>query len=181
MRRARPEDAKDITELTCFCFGDLYTTEEEIGRFIDDDRNRLFVLYDDKGLAGSILFLCESKADFMENMEVEPDDFDKISGGKGVLHHKFSVIRKDLRGRGLMTKMLDDALLMLKDEGIFGALFTQGWIKEGTIPMEGIFERAGYKQYKRQIRPWWKYYDRTCNICGGRCKCDAMVYYRPIG
>ncbi|MCR5356624.1 MAG: hypothetical protein K6E63_04390 [Lachnospiraceae bacterium] len=180
MRRAVVEDAAAIEQLTCECFGDAYTSLEEVRGFIEDERNRLYVECDEKGLAGAILFLCESKDDFMENMEVKSEDYDKISGGKGVLHHKFSVIRDDLRGRGLMTKMLDDSLKDLKEEGVYGALFTQGWIKQDTIPMEGIFNRAGYVQYKRQIRPWWKYYDRTCNICGGRCKCDSMVYYREI-
>lgn len=180
MRRAVTGDAEAIERLTCHCFGDAYTTQEEISGFIEDERNRLYVLYDDKGLAGSILFLCEPKESFMEDMEVEPDDYDRLSGGKPVLHHKFSVIRDDLRGRGLMTRMLDEALKDLEKEGKYGALFTQGWIKQETVPMEGIFDRAGYVKYKRQIRPWWKYKDRTCNICGGRCRCDSMVYYREI-
>nr|WP_027870905.1 GNAT family N-acetyltransferase [[Eubacterium] cellulosolvens] len=180
MRTAKTEDAKAITELTCFCFGDAYTTEDEIQSFILNKENRLFVVCDDKGLAGAVLFLSEGRDSYLQDMEVNPQDFERIREGKAVLHHKFSVVREDRRGTGLMTLMLEEALRMLREEGIVGALFVQAWIKQGQIPMEGILERAGYRRYRRQIRPWWKYKDRTCNICGGRCKCDSMVYYKIL-
>lgn len=180
MRRAQLEDARAIKDLTCSCFGDAYTTEDEIKSFIADDNNKLYVTFDDMGLAGTVLFLNEKKENLILDLEIEPQDYDRISGGKQVLHHKFSAVREDLRKRGIMTNMLREAVQILEEEGKCGGVFVQAWIKQGTIPLEESLYRAGYERYKRQIRPWWKYKDRTCNICGGRCKCDAMVYYRTI-
>ena len=180
MRRAEVKDARELVEFCEDCFGEAYTFEPEMRSFIQNDQNRLFVLDDEKRIKGAVLFLNDSKESIMEDMEVSADDFDRISRGKPILHHKFSIIRDDLRGQGLMTEMLSEAISKLESEGRYGAIFTQGWIKQEQIPMEGIFKRMGYSEYKRQIRPWWKYEDRTCNICAGRCKCDAMVYYRPL-
>ncbi len=180
MRPAEQRDAKAVTELANLCFGDAYTSLEEMKGFIEDRENRLFIEEDEKGLAGAVLFLKDDKEGLFEDLDVTGDDFDRLSEGKKVLHHKFSIIREDLRGKGIMTRMLDDAIALVEDSGSYGVIFTQGWIKQGSIPMENIFKRAGYRVYKKQIRPWWKYNDRTCNICGGRCRCDAMVYYRKL-
>ena len=180
MRMARDEDAKAVTALTCLCFGDAYTTEEEISGFISFDENRLYVQYDEQGLAGAILFLAEDRQTMIDNLSIDPADYDRIRKDLRTLHHKFSVVRGDLRGRGLMTLMLEEALEEIRKEGRYGAIFVQAWIKQDVIPMERIFQRAGYVPYRRQIRPWWKYENRSCNICGGRCKCDAMVYYRTV-
>ncbi len=180
MRRAEVKDTAELVEFAEDCFGEAYTFEPEMRSFIENDNNRLYVVDDEDRIQGAVLFLNDSKETIMEDMEVTSDDFDRISRGKPILHHKFSIIRDDLRGKGMMTDMLSRAISELETEGRYGAIFTQGWIKDGEIPMEGIFRRMGYSEYKRQIRPWWKFSDRTCNICGGRCKCDAMVYYRPL-
>lgn len=180
MRRARIGDTEELVGFTEECFGEAYTFVPEMREFITNENNRLYVEEEDGRIIGAVLFLNDDRDKIMEDMDVRGDDFDRISGGKPILHHKFSIVRDDQRGRGLMTEMLDEAVKELESEGKYGALFTQGWIKQDTIPMENIFKRMGYKVYGRQIRPWWKYADRTCNICGGRCKCDAMVYYRIL-
>ena len=180
MRRAELSDTDELIEFADDCFGKPYIFREEMVSFIQNDLNRLFVTKENGRIIGAILFLNDSKETIMEDMEVTEEDYERISGGKPILHHKFSIIRDEYRGQGLMTEMLSEAIKELEKEGIFGAIVTQGWIKQDEIPMEGIFKRMGYIQYKRQIRPWWKFSNRTCNICGGRCKCDAMVYYRPL-
>lgn len=180
MRRANINDTEEIVRFSEDCFGEAYTFVPEMEGFINDENNRLFVEEENGRIIGAILFLNDDKKTITDEMDVTGDDFDRISQGKPILHHKFSIIRDEYRGRGLMTRMLSEAIGELEREGRYGAIFTQGWIKQDSIPMEGIFERMGYKRYKRQIRPWWKYADRTCNICGGRCKCDAMVYYRML-
>ena len=170
MRRATKQDAVKIVKMTCDIFGDAYMSVREVEDIIADPLDRLYIEDDEKGIAGAILFIREDKDSFMEDMEVDSDDYDRISRGRNVVHHKFSVIREDLRGRGLMTKMLLDAISELEKDDDYGALFTQGWIQPGDIiPMQGIFERAGYIKYKRQISPWYKYYDKASVLCGGRC------------
>ena len=180
MRKAEAKDAAAITELSNYCFGDAYTSEEEMRGFILDENNRVFLSEDEKGLTGAILFLNESKEELMENLDVAEEDYEGMRDGKKVLHHKFCIVREDQRGKGLMTEMLTEAVDSLKNEDIFGVIFIQTWIKLGEIPLAGVMDRVNYQKYKRQIRPWWRYADRTCNICNGRCKCDAMVYYRKL-
>jgi GNAT superfamily N-acetyltransferase len=181
MRRAIKEDASALTKMTCDTFGDSYMSFKEMEDIITDPLSRSYVEEDEGGIAGVVLFIRESKADFMENMEVDGDDYDRISSGKYVLHLKTCMIRENLRGRGLMTSMFHEAIDMVRKDGIYGAIFTQGWIRpDETVPMHGIFEGEGYIKYKRQHQPWYKYADRSCVLCGGRCKCDAMVYYLPL-
>ncbi len=180
IRKAVSSDTEEIVQFCEDCFGKDYTFIPEMRAFIEDDANRLFVIEEDGRIIAAVLYLKDDKQTVMEDMEVEEEDFDRISKGRPVLHHKFCIVREDCRGRGLMTKLMEDAVAELKREGIYGAVFGQAWIKQGEMPMENICARTGYQQYKRQIRPWWKYADRTCNICGGRCKCDAMVYYREL-
>ncbi|MBQ6319346.1 MAG: GNAT family N-acetyltransferase [Lachnospiraceae bacterium] len=180
MRRATRADIPAIVSLTCECFGENYTFDEEMQGFIDDERNRVYVEYDDKGLCGAFMMLAEDKDSISESMEVTSDDYDRLSRGKPCLHHKFCVVREDRRKDGLMTAMLQEAIPDLENEGIYGAIFAQTWILNNEIPMARVCDRIGYKQYKRQFRPWYGITDRYCNICKGRCKCDAMVYYRQL-
>lgn len=180
MRRATRSDIPAIVSLTCDCFGENYTFDEEMQRFIDDERNRVYVEYDDKGLSGAFMLLAEDEDMISKSMEVKSDDYDRISQGKPCLHHKFSAVRTDRRQDGLMTAMIQEAIADLENEGKYGAIFGQAWIRNGEIPMAVVCDRAGYVQYKRQIRPWYGITDRYCNICKGRCKCDAMVYYRQL-
>ncbi len=77
MRIAVAGDAKAVAALTCRCFGDAYTTEEEISGFISCDENRLYVQYDEQGLAGAILFLEEDRQKMTENLSIAPADYDR--------------------------------------------------------------------------------------------------------
>ena len=153
---------------------------DEMEAVILNDDNRLYVEEEGSRIIGAILFICEDKETIIKDMEVSEEDYDRISKGLPTLHHKFSIVREDSRGKGLMTRMLADAIDSLEQEKRYGAIFTQGWIRNEQVPMENIFVQNGYVCYKRQIRPWWKYSDRTCSICNGRCRCDAMVYYRSL-
>ncbi|MCR4655389.1 MAG: GNAT family N-acetyltransferase [Lachnospiraceae bacterium] len=180
MRRAVSSDTEEIVQFCEDCFGENYTFVPEMRGFIEDEENRLFVMEDDGRIIAAVLYLKDDKRSVMEDMEVEEADFDRISGGKPVLHHKFCIVRNDYRGRGLMTELMEKALAELERENVYGAVFGQAWIRQEEMPMENICARTGYHPYKRQISPWWKYADRTCNICKGRCKCDAMVYYRKL-
>lgn len=180
MRRATRADIPAIVSLTCECFGRGYTSNEQMREFIDDERNRVYVEYDDKGLCGASMMLIEDKDKISEDMEVTSEDYDRLSRGKPCLHHKFCVVRNDRRKDGLMTAVLQEALAELENEGIYGAIFAQTWIVNDEIPMARVCDRIGYKQYKRQYRPWYKITDGYCIVCKGRCKCDAMVYYRQL-
>ncbi|MBR4719182.1 MAG: GNAT family N-acetyltransferase [Lachnospiraceae bacterium] len=180
MRRAVIEDTEELVKFGEDCFGKPYIFEDEMRGFISDDNNRLFVEEDEGRIIGATLFLNDDKETIMEDMEVTGEDFDRLTAGRPVLHHKFCIVRDDCRGKGVMTKMLEESFSQLEKEGIYGAVFAQAWIKKGDIPIEGILKNMGYTTYKRQISPWYKFSDRVCSVCGGRCKCDAMVYYREF-
>ena len=180
MRRAVENDTDELVRFGEDCFGKPYIFESEMRDFINDDSNRLFVVDEEGRIIGAALFIRDDKEKVMEDMEVTEEDFDRICEGKPVLHHKFSMVREDCRGRGIMTGLLSEAFSELEREGIYGAVFGQAWVKNGTIPMEGICTNMGYTPYKHQISPWWKFSDRECSVCKGRCKCDAMVYYRKL-
>lgn len=180
MRRAVENDTDELVRFGEDCFGKPYIFESEMREFINNEANRLFVVEEDGRITGATLFIKDTKESVMEDMEVTEEDFDRLCDGKPVLHHKFCMVRDDCRGKGIMTGLLSEAFKALEREGIYGAVFGQAWVKNGDVPMEGICANMGYTLYKHQKSPWFKFSDRVCSVCGGRCKCDAMVYYRKL-
>ena len=182
MRRAVYEDAEKLTALTEATFGVRYTFVWEVQEFLQNPDNLIFVEERDGQLAAAICYLQEPKEKIMEDMAISEADYDRIAGDKPALHYKYIAVDEAYQKQGIGDYLSRETLRLIDEEKRFGAIFTMFWVKdEHDMPMEHFAQRFSYQPLHYLKSPWWKYADRTCSLCGGRCKCDAYIYYRTIG
>ena len=173
MRRATPADAEKVKALADKAFGDPYIFLPEVTAYLEDPDNLCYLEEEEGRLLAAILYHRESPGDIMENMGISKETYERIAGGKPCLHYRFIVVEEEAQHRGLAEKLMSTTLRILDREQKFGAVFTMFWIKDGTeMPMKSLAEQFSYRPLHYLKQPWYKYKDRNCHLCGGRCRCD---------
>lgn len=181
MRRAKIGDAKEMHALLEYTFGENYLYLHEVEEMIQNSRNLICVEERDGRIVAAILYLEVTKEQIMADMGVSDEDIERLSRGKRILHHKCSAVSEDYQRMGIGRRMFLDTLHILDEKGEAGVVFSLFWIKDsGEIPLKRLGESVGFAPLHFLPRPWWKYADRSCNVCGGRCSCNGYVYYRLV-
>lgn len=52
------------------------------------------------------------------------------------------------------------------------------WKPEGRIPMKNLLDKYDCKYLGDSKNVWYDCEGLVCPVCGGRCSCDAAVYYK---
>lgn len=55
------------------------------------------------------------------------------------------------------------------------------WKIGGHVPMEKTLQASGFIYLADAHRVWYHRRDLICPFCPGRCRCDAAIYYKPLG
>ena len=182
MRRAALADAEAVKALADKTFGDPYIFLPEVQEYLSDPDNLCYLEEENGQLLAAILYHKESPGDIMENMGISAKDYKRIAGKRPCLHYRFIAVDTAAQHRGIAENLMRETLEVIDREQKFGTIFTMFWVKEGSeMPMKDLADRFGYKPLHYLKSPWWKYADRACHLCGGRCKCDAFIYYREVG
>lgn len=62
----------------------------------------------------------------------------------------------------------------------YGSIFGSAWVYDGKIPMSHLFDHFGFRQLYGRKLLWYHEENYRCVVCGGRCRCDAMIYYKKL-
>ena len=182
MRRAVVADAGAVKALADKTFGDPYIFLPEVQAYLEDPDDLCYLEEENGQLLAAILYHKESAEDIMENMGIPKRIYERIAGTRPCLHYRFIAVDEAAQHRGIAEKLMRETLRIIDREEKFGTIFTMFWVKEGEeIPMKALAKKFSYEPLHYLKRPWYKYADRACHLCGGRCKCDAFVYYRKVG
>lgn len=129
--------------------------------------------------AGFSVFVPATTEELMSHMGMPREDVARIAGDKPALIYKSAAVPFQFEKRGIMQLLLGDALEELPKLG-YGSVFGSAWVYDGKIPMSRLFDYFGFSRLYGRKMLW--YYDEKycCVVCGGRCKCDAMIYYRQL-
>ncbi len=185
IRRACEKDYYAVKKLADLLFGDPYISLDEYRRFAGS--GYLFVDEEEGELAAATLFYPVSAEELLEGMEVSREECERLCKGKAALHFRFLAVHPDKTGQGRGLALLTKSLREIEGDKIFGAVFSQFWIKRGTPegekqPMEYLGEKAGFRFLHEQKEPWFKekYSHCICSVCGGMCRCNARVYVKEL-
>lgn len=84
------------------------------------------------------------------------------------------------RHRGLSKKLVEIAFQWLLEntgaELAFGIL----WKPNGKAPMEAVIKKCGFSYLTDSQNVWYDNENLICPVCGGRCSCDAAIYYKVL-
>ena len=185
IRRAWEKDLYAVKELADLLFGDPYISLDEYRRFTAS--GYLFVDEERGALAAAALFYPVSAEELLEEMDVSHEEKERLCRGKEALHFRFLAVHPDRVGQGRGFALLTESLRKIKEDGGFGAAFSQFWVRRGTPegekqPMEYLGEKAGFRFLHEQKEPWFKekYSHCICSVCGGMCRCNARVYVKEL-
>lgn len=88
-------------------------------------------------------------------------------------------IKEEYRGEGLSTKMIRFAMSRLQAMGM-ERVFIICWKKGSDVPLKPTLVQCGFQFLCVTKRPWYDHPKLHCPYCGGRCCCDAEIYYRIL-
>lgn len=87
---------------------------------------------------------------------------------------------KAYRHRGLSEELVRFYLERLQNDWSADTAFGVFWKPNGHIPMERTLTAFDFIHLGDSSRVWYDNDELICPVCGGRCRCDAAIYYKPI-
>ena len=170
----------DVLTLANDAFGENYLTVERIS-FLAARKGSFFVLQQGEKITGYCVFVYEAMQDTIKHIaglqDLLPGDYrpDKL-----VCYMKSMAIAKDVKGTGAARALFGTALAKSVADGVPMA-WGSAWKIGETVPMHKIFDGFGFGVAGEVPMAWYNDENYSCVYCGGRCRCDAVIYYRDLG
>ncbi len=178
VRSVCPDDFENIRALCDERYGEGYFTREDFERF--SERPELFTAAENDGdFAGFALMVPASEEKVSEQMKIPANEVHKLANGKPLLIYKSLALRKQYEKMGLPYTMSKLLLTEAKKQG-YGTLFASAWVYNGKMPIEKLFKAFGFIPLGIRNNLWYNETNYRCTVCGGRCRCDAMIFYKSL-
>lgn len=129
--------------------------------------------------AGFAVMVPASYEEISKKMGMPQEDVERIAAGRPGLIYKSAAVPLKFERRGIMHAMAQAGLKTAEEEG-YGSLFGSAWICNGKIPISGTFKVFQFQPLYRRKMLWYDDPEYHCVVCKGRCKCDAMIYYKTL-
>jgi len=169
----------DIIKQQCdLRYGEGYMTPQVYDHWMEHPDMIQIALVDGK-FAGYSSMMPVTREEVIQLMAVEPEDVDRISGGRPILYYKSTVVPFEYEGRGHFQALAKVAMDTGRAQG-YSCMFSTAWTYNGYTPLARPFQRLGFQYLYRRSMLWYDDEGYTCIICKGRCKCDAEVYYKTL-
>lgn len=177
----RTAEAKDYDKIKSLCderYGTGYITKDMFKNYLDYKELFISAFYNDDfvGFAAMIYSTDENTA---KKMGMTLEEVKKYASKKPILIYKSHAIKKKYEKMGLPVAMT--SILMSKGKELgYGSVFGSAWIYNNYIPMSKTFDKLGFIPLYKRSNLWYDDENYTCVVCGGRCKCEAMIYVRDL-
>lgn len=170
------EHYEHIQPLCDLRYGTGYINEKTYGQWMEHPELMDVALIDGE-FAGFSVFIPASTEELMSHMGMPREDVERIAGDRPALIYKSAAVPFRFEKRGVMQQLLGNAMEELPALG-YGSAFGSAWMYDGRIPMSRLFDLFGFHQLYTRKMLWYHDEDYRCVVCGGRCRCDAMIYYK---
>jgi len=173
----------ELARLLCDeCVGENLYTKEEIAAAIGSQDRFFYLLKSDEGEAVGYIYYyltdVESVASYAKLdpalvRAVCPDACKKVGKIQSV------GLRAEHRGAGLASELIRFSLARLKEAEVDVALIVC-WKPGGVVPLSKALAECRFTYLAEAKRVWYDDAELICPYCGGRCLCDAEVYYKRL-
>lgn len=168
-----------VKELCELRFGTGYLDETDFARWMEHPDLVQIVLVD-QDFAGVAVLLPASTEEIARKMGMTVQDVEAITRGQPALIYKCAALWPWYEKRGINHAVAADGLRRAEAGG-YSAVFSAAWIYDGKTPARSVFEHMGFTPLYRRKMLWYGDERYRCIVCGGRCTCDAMIYYKKLG
>lgn len=157
-------------------YGKGYMTSELYNRWMKSPQ-MIQIALADGNFAGFSAMVPMTVEETMKYMGMPREDVERIAAEKPIMCYKSAAIPASYEGRGHFRALAQVAFQICRELG-YGCMFASAWTYNGFTPMEKSFRVLGFQFLYRRQMLWYDDRNYTCVICKGRCKCDAMIYYK---
>lgn len=175
---AKKEYSGQLKELFETSFGKNYMSRGRIERYIAGG-TPFKIAVEGEALMGAILFIPATAAEIEEHIKMDRETIPGMCGGKTALICKCACTYARYQGEGIAKKILEECMKEVEKQG-YGAVFTTLWEYNGGVPAEKMFVDLRFQRGEKLDMPWYEDENYICSECGGRCRCNGIVYYKII-
>lgn len=177
-RNATETDFASIKQLCDLRFGSGYFDRDTFG--IWSCCPEFFkVAYHQNNFVGYAVMIPATYQEIGQHMKMTTENVSEIAQNKPALIYKSLSVCKEYEKLGIplaFSELLIDTAHKLG----FGTIFASAWVFNGKMPIAKMFEKLDFKPLFLRHMLWYDDKRYHCVICGGNCKCDAMIYYKNI-
>lgn len=177
LEKAKRDDIKAVLSIADECVGkNLYSEDDFLSALNADDRFLLVLKDRDDTIVGYIYFLITTPGEIENQTLLKRASLSSLPRCGRI---QSVALRKASRGMGYSVLMINSALEILLENKI-SEVYAVCW-KPGDIPpLSSPLKRCGFSYLMTAEKPWYRNEKLFCPYCGGRCSCDADIYYKKL-
>lgn len=177
----RDGQEQDFLQMLPLCderYGPGYLSKSIFGHWMEH-KSLLKAAEIEGEFAGFAVMVPATVQEVMEKMAMPREDVEAIAGGRPALIYKSAAVLQQHEHKGVMHALAAAGLETARREG-YRSIFASAWVYHGKSPIAGTFRVFGFKPLYKREKLWYNDPGYTCVVCGGRCTCDAMIYYKTL-
>lgn len=180
-----PLKAEDIRTAKCLCdecVGKDMHSQEDIGNCIDSAQRFFYLLKEKNGKAvGYLYFYVTDVQQIAEDGKLDVRSL--CSGcpvGAGAVGKIQSIgLKEHYRKNGYGKYMMDFAVQKFRELNV-NSVFIICWKKGDEVPLGNTLIQCHFHFLSTAKMVWYDHPRLYCPYCGGRCRCDAQIYYKIL-
>lgn len=161
------------------CVGRGLYTRNDLYEILVKPLHYILILRDSDGTyAGYLCFMISDAAETAEDIKIEPDRITALSGKSSPVTACLRSIglMPPYRGRHLANSVTHQLIHMLNISG-YDILLGAFWKVGDIYPIHKVVDSFGFRFDGIIRHPWSDVKTLYCPVCGGRCMCDAGLFY----
>lgn len=182
LQELREEDLGEAVALCDRCVGENMYQHEALAEAITLPDHCFFLLKTAEGKnAGYIYYYLTDMESIAAHAKLSMSPFKTVYPRKNAPVGKIQSVGllEEYRKRGLAARMIRFALECLRKRSIEMA-YIICWKIDGVVSLASALRECGFSHLAEAKRVWYDMMDLVCPVCGGRCECDAEVYYKRL-
>ena len=146
------------------------------------DRFFFFLRAPDGKTAGYFYFYLSDLQETAAYLKMEPARLAQVSDKAQPLFVNLRSIGIEAayRGRSLSTSFVAWALDFVREHTRADVAAAVCWKPNGVIQVKNIMQQLHFRYFADLPRFWYHVEDLHCPVCKGRCRCDAVFYYKAL-
>ena len=177
-------DMLDQTVKLCAdCVGENLYSKDILLNILDSSNHWFYLLMTDEGEIAAYtyfyLMTLEQATAFCKLSQQQMSVFPSQSNFM-IAHLQAIGIQNNWRGQRLSEKIVAFFFEKMQSRQEVASALGVCWKPDGIAPMEKTLQNMGFNYLGEAHRVWYDYENLICPYCNGRCKCDAVVYYKSI-
>lgn len=174
IRSATENDYNAIIKLCDERFGTGYIDRNEYNRWLKYPE--LFLALDyDNDFVGYVCILPSTPESVSADMQLPLDEIKAECAGKKIVRCRSAVLRTEYENMGFMRMLWQKVFDNAKKLG-YNISYCPAWKYNGFVPMDHLLTKLGFEAIAEKQMLWYNEENYKCVICGGKCKCPAIIY-----